>query len=62
MGNLVFDFQEQYFEEYKTSFLISYNAKMKGSIMVTEEMKEDPNNLISLLNESYNYVMSIDPK
>ncbi|MFT6336025.1 MAG: hypothetical protein ACJATI_002780 [Halioglobus sp.] len=30
--------------------------------MVTEEMKEDPNNLISLLNESYNYVMSIDPK
>ncbi len=53
-GELGFRFskpmQEQYFEKYKTSYLISYNAKMKGYIMVTKEMKEKPNNLISLLN------------
>jgi hypothetical protein len=54
--------QEKYFEKYKTSYLISYNAKMKGYIMITEEMKENPNNLLSLLNESYEYVMSLDPK
>lgn len=54
--------QKEYFEKYNTSFFISYNAKMQGYILITEEMKKDQDNLIQLLNESYDYVMSLDPK
>lgn len=65
-GELGFRFskedQEKYFEKYNTSFLISYNAKMKGYITITDEMWKDKSNLITLLNESYEYVMSLDPK
>ena len=54
--------QEKYFEDYNTSYLTSYNAKMKGYILITEEMKQDTSNLISMLNDSYDYVKSLDPK
>jgi len=56
------DIQEKYFAEYDTSFLISYNAKMKGYIQITEAMFNDSDRLVEMLNESYDYVMSLDAK
>ena len=54
--------QEEYFKEYNTSYLMSHGAKMKGYILIQDGMFQDPNLLVDLLNESFDYVMSLDPK
>ena len=54
--------QEKYMKELKTTHYKSYGATMKGYILVPEEMLEDLDNLANYLNESYDYVMSLEPK
>ena len=54
--------QKKYMEEYNTTIYKSYNAVMQGYILITEEMLEDLNNVAKLLDESYDYVMSLEPK
>ena len=54
--------QQKYLEAYKTSLYKSYNAVMKGYILITEKMLKDTQNVITLLNESYDYVMTLEPK
>lgn len=54
--------QKKYLEEYNTSLFKSYNSIMHGYILITEEMLDDLQNVVRLLNESYDYVMSLDPK
>ena len=54
--------QQKYMEEYNTTHYTSYNATMRGYILITEEMLKDSDNVVRLLNESYDYVMSLDPK
>ena len=54
--------QQKYLEEYNTTIYKSYNAVMRGYILITEEMLEDLNNVAKLLDESYDYVMSLEPK
>ena len=54
--------QQKYFEEYHTSHLVSHNAKLNGYIQITENMLKDQDLLMRLLNESYDFVMSLDPK
>jgi len=54
--------QENYFEKYHTTYFISYNATMKGYILITEEMLNDLNAVAVLLDESYDYVMTLEPK
>ena len=54
--------QKQYLEQYHTTLFKSYNAIMHGYILITEEMLDDKENLVNLLNESFDYVMSLDPK
>ena len=54
--------QKKYMEEYDTSIYKSYNAVMHGYILITKEMMEDLNNVAKLLDESYDYVMSLEPK
>ena len=49
-------------EEFNTTIYKSYNAVMHGYILITEEMLEDLNNVAKLLNESYDYVMNLEPK
>lgn len=65
-GDLGFRFskevQEEYFEKYKTTHFISHNSKMKGYILITEEMLKNTEELLELLKQSYDYVMSLDPK
>lgn len=54
--------QKKYLEEYNTTIYKSYNSVMRGYILITKEMLEDLNNVARLLDESYDYVMSLDPK
>jgi len=56
------DVQEKYFEKFNTTYFESYGAKMKGYILITEEMLKDLDLLATYLDESYDYVMSLDPK
>ena len=54
--------QEQYFVKYKTSYLKSHGAIMKGYIQISNEILENEEELVILLNESFDYVMSLKPK
>jgi hypothetical protein len=54
--------QKKYMEKYNTTIYKSYNSVMRGYILITEEMLEDLNNVVKLLDESYDYVMSLEPK
>jgi len=49
-------------KEFDTTFYKSYRATMNGYILIPDEMLKDLDNLAKYLNESYNYVMSLDPK
>lgn len=54
--------QKKYMEEYNTTLYKSYNSIMHGYILITEKMLEDMQNVANLLNESYDYVMRLEPK
>ena len=54
--------QKQYIEQYNTTLYKSYNAVMQGYILITEEMLKDPDNVVKLMDESYDYVMTLEPK
>ena len=54
--------QKTYLEKYNTTLYKSYNAVMQGYILVTDEMLMDVDNVIALLNESFDYVMTLPPK
>ena len=54
--------QKKYLEEYNTTIYHSYNAVMRGYILITEKMLDDINNVAKLLDESYEYVLSLEPK
>ena len=56
------DVQNTYFEKYNSTIYKSYNAAMNGYILITNEMLKDPDNIVKLMDESYDYVMSLDPK
>ena len=55
--------KKKYIEQFNTSIYKSYGAVMKGYILIPDDMLE--NNIefvIKLFNESYDYVMSLEPK
>ncbi|AXT19755.1 hypothetical protein D7030_01185 [Flavobacteriaceae bacterium AU392] len=54
--------QEKYMKEFDTTLYKSYGAIMKGYILITEEMLSDLGNVAKLLDESYDYVMFLEPK
>ena len=54
--------QKAYLSMYNTTLYRSYNAVMRGYILITNEMLKDEDNVVKLLNESYDYVMSLEPK
>ena len=56
------DVQKKYMEEYETTLFKSYNSIMHGYILITQEMLNDKKNMIRLLDESYDYVMSLESK
>lgn len=54
--------QKEYIEKYNTTIFKSYNSVMHGYILITKEMLKDLDNVVKLLDESYDYVMSLEPK
>lgn len=54
--------QKKYLEEFDTTLYKSYNAVMKGYVLIPEKMLEDLDNVARYLDESYDYVMTLEPK
>ena len=54
--------QKAYLEKFDTTIFKSYGAVMRGYIHINDEMLKDEANIIDLLNESYHYVMTLEPK
>ncbi len=54
--------QEKYIKEFNSSIYKSYNAVMRGYVHIPEKMLENLDNVAKYLDESYDYVMSLDPK
>lgn len=54
--------QKKYLEEWDTTLYKSYNAIMHGYVLIPENMLQDLDNLAKYLDESYNYVMTLEPK
>ncbi|KAA3645552.1 MAG: hypothetical protein DWQ07_12500 [Chloroflexi bacterium] len=54
--------QEKYIEEFDTTLFKSHGAVMRGYILIPDHMFEDLDKLAELLDESYDYVMSLKPK
>ena len=65
-GELGFRFskqvQEKYIQEFGTTLFKSHGAVMKGYVLIPDTMLEDLDRLAEYLNESYDYVMTLDPK
>lgn len=54
--------QKKYIEEWPTSIYMSYGAVMKGYVLIPEEMLKDLDSVAKYLDESYDYVMTLEPK
>lgn len=54
--------QQKYIEEWNSTLYKSYGATMRGYVLVPESLLQDTIKMIQYLNESYDYVMSLDPK
>ena len=56
------EIQKKYMQGLGTTTFQSHGATMRGYILVPEEMWGDLESLAGFLNESYDYVMSLEPK
>ena len=54
--------QEKYLKKFQTTLYKSYGAIMKGYVLIPDSMLDDLDKLSDYLNESYDYVMSLEPK
>lgn len=54
--------QDTYMRELRTTNYRSYGASMRGYVLMPEDMWDELDILAKYLNESYDYVMSLDPK
>ena len=54
--------QKKYIEEFGSDVLKSHGAVMQGYVLIPDAMLKDLDNVARYLNESYDYVMSLDPK
>ena len=54
--------QKKYIEEFDSTLFKSYNSIMRGYVLIPDKMLEDLDNVARYLDESYDYVMSLEPK
>ena len=54
--------QKKYIEEFESTIFKSYNSIMHGYVLIPEKLLEDLDNVARYLDESYDYVMSLEPK
>ncbi len=53
---------ESFMKKYDTTRYKSYGAFMHGYVLIPEELYDDMDLLASILEESYQYVMSLEPQ
>ena len=56
------EIQEKYIKELGSDYFKSYGATMRGYVLMPEELWDDLDKLAEYLNESYDYVMTLEPK
>ncbi|MBT8235266.1 MAG: hypothetical protein KJO04_03660 [Bacteroidia bacterium] len=56
------DLQKAYMESIPTTLFKSYGAIMQGYVLIPEALYTEPKKLLEMLNESYDYVMTLEPK
>jgi hypothetical protein len=56
------DVQQKYIQAFDTTQFKSHGAIMRGYVLIPDHMLEDLDNLAEYLNQSYDYVMSLEPK
>lgn len=56
------DVQKKYLQDLETTTFESYGATMRGYILIPDQVLGDMDLLVDLLNEGYDYVMSLEPK
>lgn len=54
------DVQEKYIEDFNSTIFKSYNAIMRGYVLIPDNMLEDLDNVARYLDESFDYVMSLE--
>jgi hypothetical protein len=54
--------QERYIQELDTTIFKSHGAVMQGYVLIPDHILEDLDKLSEYLNESYDYVMTLEPK
>jgi len=54
--------QKKYLEEFDSTLYKSYGAIMHGYVLIPDRMLEDLDKVAKYLDESYDYVMSLEPK
>ncbi len=54
--------QQDYISEFNSSLFKSHNAIMKGYVLIPQTMLTDLDRVALLLDESFDYVMSLEPK
>jgi len=54
--------QKKFMKDHQTTVFKSYGAVMKGYVLIPDKMLEDLDILSSYLDESHNYVLSLEPK
>ena len=54
--------QEKYIQAFGSSLFKSHGAVMRGYVVIPDHMFEYLDKLSDYLNESYDYVMSLEPK
>ena len=54
--------QQKYIKKFDTTVFKSYGAVLKGYVLIPDKMLDDLDTLADYLNESYDYVMSLEPK
>ena len=54
--------QEAYMNEFNTTYFKSYGATMQGYILIPDELLNNLDKVATLLKESHDYVMTLDPK
>ena len=65
-GELGFRFskqvQEKYIQSFGTTIFKSHGATIRGYVLIPDHMLEDLDKLSEYLNESYDYVITLEPK
>jgi len=56
------EIQKKYMREWPSTTFISYGAILQGYVLIPDHLLSDLDQLAVYLDESFDYVMSLDPK